>query len=119
VRDVSAPATVTVRWRFPDDVRAAQGQSAAAPDDFDFETEVFVDIERRSDLERVRARLTNLGYTTEPTLSGNVKRFQHDYKLPENGDPTDASMQAVLNERHDNFDPDPVPAGKPMDMSGK
>lgn len=122
LRDVSAPATVTVRWSVPDDEKRKRGSEPATdPDRFDFEKLVFVDAERRATRDQVRTRLANLGFDRKPTLKDNVLAFQHEYGLAESGDPDDAVMQAALRERHDAHDPKPVdpPREKPIDVDSE
>lgn len=80
VRNIRAPATCTVRWARPEEERRRYRDDGAEPlAEFEYELEVFIDLDAAEDDEDAAGRmLDNLGYSDRATLSEKVKAFQID-----------------------------------------
>ncbi|MFQ5568049.1 MAG: peptidoglycan-binding protein [Rhodothermales bacterium] len=112
LRDVKVPGTCIIRWNRPETDEEATEESVEVSPAFEFELEVFIEIEESASEEVVRQRLHNLGYSFGDTLDENIRAFQRDYDLPETGNAADPQMQLKLREVHDSCNPDPY---KPSD----
>ena len=106
IREVEIPPTCHVQWSRPTaDEQIATGETQATAIDYEYELEVYVELEESNEEEAMKRRLHNLGYSSEADLAGNIKAFQHDYGRPETGEIQD--IRDVLIDWHDRADPRP------------
>jgi outer membrane protein OmpA-like peptidoglycan-associated protein len=94
--------TCALKWsRPPDD--AGPGLPDPAPDDdFDFGTEVHLNLgDEPADMQK---RLENLAYDDGPATPDDIRRFQKDYSLAQTG-ALDAPTMVALKKAHDTCDP--------------
>lgn len=142
LHDVEVPSACIVRWGQPDDT--STDDSAAGLDEFDraslladglteeeiqklreapppaapvfeFEREVFLDLDKSGAKEAIqetatnedaaRLRLHNLGYSVEAELEENIRLFQRDCGKQETG--ILAQIEAELKKRHKDCNPPP------------
>jgi hypothetical protein len=128
LRDLKVPAVVTVRWSRPqpaDPAKSGAGELPPKPPTFEFEMDVFVNIDAEAkvaspsdravapsddgdeaDPQKRRAaeqRLHNLGFTMGETLADNVRFFQRELGLEETGKVRD--VESELTTRHAALDP--------------
>jgi outer membrane protein OmpA-like peptidoglycan-associated protein len=124
LRDLKVPTVVTVRWsrpQAPADGQAA-GEPPPKPPTFEFEMDVFVNIDAEGQVvtgatgpipdgdeqdpkkrEAAAQRLSNLGFTMGETLADNVRFFQRELGLEETGKVRDIDQE--LKDRHTALDP--------------
>ena len=96
VHNIPVPTTAKVRWSRP------EVAAKLPPGTFEYELEVFVDIDDRSD-EAVAQRLNNLGYPVELGLDLAIRQFQvASGRLP-TGKAEDITDE--LCARHDRCEP--------------
>lgn len=104
VHGVPAPSTVHLQWSRTDEERRATAAEPGAPlEEFEYELDVFIDLERDSREISARRRLNNLGHGSRFTFEEQIRSFQRDCLLDPTGNLDD--VEEELERRHDRLNP--------------
>ena len=104
ILDLKVPATVTVKWSRPQPGDNADTPPPTEDTVFEFQMDVFVDIDDDDSDQASLQRLHNLGYVGGQTPANDIRDFQRDYKLGVNGT-LDAPTKAKLLDVHTACEP--------------